>query len=114
MANRKPLIPLSGEIKTPPFSRAARLEAGELLGKLQNGELIGMPNSRPMTHIAPRVAELRIRDESHNWRIIYRTDDTAILVAEIFDKKTPTTPKGVLESCKARLRRYDAGQRQTD
>lgn len=34
----KPLVWLSGEVKTPPFSPAARLEAGFLLRKLQRGE----------------------------------------------------------------------------
>jgi hypothetical protein len=32
MRNRKPLVILSGEIKTPPFSEKARIEAGVLLG----------------------------------------------------------------------------------
>jgi hypothetical protein len=34
----KPLIWLHGEIKTPPLSSAARIEAGYLLRELQMGE----------------------------------------------------------------------------
>jgi hypothetical protein len=34
---RKPLVRLHGEIKTPPFSREARIEAGELLRSVQEG-----------------------------------------------------------------------------
>src|SRR5213593_4748358 len=34
----KPLVWLHGQIKTPPFSREARIEAGYLLGRLQQGE----------------------------------------------------------------------------
>jgi hypothetical protein len=45
----KALIVVSGVIKTPPLSVAARVEAGYLLRLLQNGELLGMPESRPMT-----------------------------------------------------------------
>jgi len=36
----KPLVWLHGKVKTPPFSRAARVEAGFLLRRLQNGDLL--------------------------------------------------------------------------
>jgi hypothetical protein len=60
--NRKPLVWLYGEIKTPPFSKEARVEAGTLLRRLQEGELLGLPHSRPMRSIGQRCHELRIRD----------------------------------------------------
>lgn len=44
----RPLVWLKGEVKTPPFSAAARLEAGLLLRRLQRGDLLGMPHSRAM------------------------------------------------------------------
>jgi hypothetical protein len=44
----KPLAWLHGEVKTPPFSAAARLEVGLLLRQLQRGVLLGLPHSRPM------------------------------------------------------------------
>jgi len=44
----KPLAWLHGEVRTSPFSRAARLEAGFLLRALQRGENPPMPHSRPM------------------------------------------------------------------
>lgn len=44
-----PLVWLRGAVKTPPFSAAARLEAGVLLRRLQRGEKLGMPHSRPQT-----------------------------------------------------------------
>ena len=53
---------LSGEVKTPPFSAAARVEAGFLLRTLQAGELLGMPQLRPMPSIGPGCHELRIPD----------------------------------------------------
>ena len=43
--DRKLLGWLHGEIKTPPFSTEARIEAGCLLGRLQRGELLTMPHS---------------------------------------------------------------------
>jgi hypothetical protein len=48
MADAKPLVWLGGEIKTPPLSSGARIEAGTLLRKLQNGEKLSLPHSRPM------------------------------------------------------------------
>ena len=103
----KPLIWLSGTIQTPPFSWSARLEAGFLLRKLQQGESLSMPQSRTMTAIGARCHELRIKDENAEWRIMYRTDEDAVLILEVFQKKTRTTPKNVIEVCKRRLRKYD-------
>jgi phage-related protein len=94
--------------KTPPFSTTARIEAGTLLRRLQRGEGLGLPHSRPMSAIGRRCHELQIRDTAHNWRIIYRTDPDAVVILEVFAKKTGKTPSRVIESCKARLREYDA------
>jgi hypothetical protein len=40
-ATDKPIVWLRGEVKTPPFSAAARLETGILLRRLQAGEKLG-------------------------------------------------------------------------
>jgi phage-related protein len=103
----KPLAWLKGEVKTPPFSVDARIEAGYLLRRLQQGERLSLPHSRAMPTIAPRCHELRIRDRDHVWRIVYRVDRDAVLILEIFDKKTTTTPKLVIDDCRRRLRHYD-------
>jgi phage-related protein len=103
----KPLVWLEGEIKTPPFSQAARLEAGYLLRRLQQGETLGMPYSRPLPSIGPRCHELRINDEWTTWRIVYRIDSDAIVILEVFSKKSRTTPKAVIDVCKKRLKEYD-------
>ena len=68
---------------------------------------LSMPLSRPMPSIGPRCAELRIVDETVTWRIVYRVDSDAVLVADVFAKKTQATPKAVIEICKKRLRHYD-------
>jgi phage-related protein len=103
----KPLVWLEGEVKTPPFAKEARVEAGMLLRRLQRGESFGLPHSRPMPSIGPRCHELRVRDAGHHWRIIYRIDSDAIVIVEVFSKKTHATPKNVIDKCKARLRAYD-------
>jgi len=104
----KPLVWLSGEVKTPPFSAAARLEAGVLLRRLQQGASLGMPHSRPMPSIGRRCHELRVPDERVTWRIIYRFDGDAVVIGGVFAKKTAQTPSEVMETCKQRFRRYDA------
>lgn len=103
----KLLFILKGQITTPPFSHAAGIDAGYLLRKLQQGESIGMPRSRPMPVIGRRCHELRIVDTDQTWRIIYRIDSDAIVVAEIFCKKRRETPKSVVDVSKARLKSYD-------
>jgi len=103
----KPLVWLEGEVKTPPLSSAARLEAGFLLRQLQRGERIGMPHSRPMNSVGQRCHELRIVDENVTWRIIYRIDSDAIIILEVFKKKAPQTPKAVIQACKKRIKHYD-------
>lgn len=94
----KLLVWLHGEIKTPPFSAAARFEAGTLLRRLQTGEKLSLPQSRPMPTIGRRCHELRINDEKVTWRIIYRTDDDAIVILEVFQKKTAKAPKGTIDN----------------
>jgi len=102
----KPLLWLHGEVKTPPFSPGARIEAGTLLRRLQQGEKLSLPHSR-MPVIGPRCHELRIQDQDATWRVIYRVDTDAVIVAEVFAKKTQATPQHVIEVCQRRLRRYD-------
>jgi phage-related protein len=104
----KPLVWLHQEIKSPPFSKDARLEAGFLLRKLQKGDNLSLPQSRPMPIIGKRCHEIRINDEKNTWRIIYRIDADAIILLEIFNKKTQQTPKKIIETCKKRIKDYDS------
>jgi len=104
----KPLVWLHGEIKTPPLSREARIEAGYLLRKLQTGELLSLPHARPMPSIGLRCYELRIDDQNKMWRIVYRIDRDAIVILEVFEKKTQKTPQEVIENCKRRIRLYES------
>jgi phage-related protein len=103
----KPLAWLHGEVKTPPFGKAARIEAGYLLREVQGGRVLAMPHSRPMPTVGARCHELRVIDEGVTWRIIYRVDPDAVVIAEVFSKKTPKTPDSVLDACRRRLKEYD-------
>ena len=103
----KPLVWIRSEILTPPFSKSGRIEAGFLLRRLQLGESPCLPHCRPMPSIGPGCWELRIIDEDQNWRVFCRIDADAIVVCEVFLKKTQKTPKRVIDLCRQRLRHYD-------
>jgi phage-related protein len=106
--NDKPLVWLRGEVQTPPFSKTARLEAGYLTRALQRGEKLSLPQSRPMPSIGARCHELRIEDENLNWRIVYRIEPDAIVILEVFEKKTNRTPKPVTDVCKKRIKEHES------
>ena len=60
-----------------------------------------------MPSIGARCHELRIVDEQVTWRIMYRIDDDAIVIAEVFAKKTQAMSKKVIDICKGRYKDYD-------
>jgi len=102
----KPLVWLHGEIKTPPFTKLARVETGVLLRRLQRGESIGLPHSRPMPTIGRRCHELRITDKTKIWRIFYHIDSDAVVILDILDKQTQQTPLETIRACQRRLKLY--------
>jgi phage-related protein len=102
----KPLRWIHGEVKTPPMSLEARREIGFLLRQLQEGVNLSMPQSGPMPTIGPRCCELRVKDRDKEWRLIYRIDADAVLILEVFEKKTRKTPQQVIDACRQRLKRY--------
>ena len=107
-AKEKPLVWLHGEVKSPPFSAEARLEVGYLLRLLQGEESLSLPWSCPMPSVGSRCHELRVNDANQTWRIIYRVDLDAIIILEVFSKKTQVTPRQVIETCKKRLHLYES------
>ena len=110
----KPLIWLSGEVKSPPFTPAARRDVGALLRNLQLGRSIGMLHSRPMPAIGSRCHELRVNAGDKAWRVFYRIDPDAILVVGVHEKRTEQTTKSAIDACRGRLRIYDAATKPGD
>jgi phage-related protein len=106
--NDKPLVWLHGAIQTPPLSKEARIEAGYMLRLLQKGISLSLPHSRPMPSIGKRCHELRILDRNLSWRIVYRLDKDAVIILDVFEKKTEQTPKHVIDNCKKRIIEYDS------
>jgi phage-related protein len=102
----KPLVWLHGEIKTPPFSSSGRIAAGVLLRRLQRGEELRMPHSRPMPTVGAGCHELRIPDERRSWRGVYCVADEAIVILHVFAKRSRKMPKRIIEVCRRRLRAF--------
>lgn len=60
-----------------------------------------------MPSIGRRCHELRIVDAGKTWRVIYRLDPDAIVIADVFQKTTISTPVRVITDCMRRLALYD-------
>ncbi|HTO48867.1 MAG TPA: type II toxin-antitoxin system RelE/ParE family toxin [Burkholderiales bacterium] len=74
--------------------------------RLQGGEKLALPHCRPLPSIGPACHELRIRDTTRRWRIVYHVDPEAIVILEVFAKTTLSTPTLVIESCQRRLAKF--------
>ena len=79
-----------------------------LLRLLQKGERLGMPHAEPLPDVGRRCGALRVRDAEHNWRIMYRLDSDAVLILEVYSKKTRKIPDEIIERCQRRLNQYDS------
>jgi phage-related protein len=51
-----------------------------------------------------------VNDRNKAWRLVYRVDPDAIVILEVFEKKTAATPWRVIAVCQRRLRFYEASQ----
>jgi phage-related protein len=60
-----------------------------------------------MPVIGPRCHGLRINDTDGTWRLIYRLVHDAVILGEVFRKKTATTPRQVIDACTRRFEAYD-------
>ncbi len=83
-----------------------------LLRYLQNGLTLAMPQAEPLPVIGPHCGAIRVRDEQHNWRIMYRVDADAVVLVKVYDKKAKKIPAEVITQCKQRLNLYDKAVKQ--
>ncbi len=102
----KPIIWLGSEIKSPPFSRKERLTAGFYLRKVQEGDILEMPYSKPMFNIGINCYELRINGDKNNWRIIYHVCEEGVVILDVFKKKTKVIPKNEIKVSGDRLKTF--------
>jgi phage-related protein len=61
-----------------------------------------------MPGIGSGCHELRVVDRDQTWRIVYHIAWDAIVILDVFSKKTTTTPDTVLQNCRRRLAQYQA------
>ena len=52
-------------------------------------------------------------DADVTWRIVYRLDSDAIVIGEVFAKKSAQTPQLVITTCQKRFKAYDAATRES-
>lgn len=82
-----------------------KFRLGRGLFRMQLGEQIGMPNSRPMPTVAPGVSELRVKGEDGIFRVFYYTASSlGVLVFHAFAKKAQRTPPLEMELARKRLK----------
>jgi phage-related protein len=87
------------------FPKEVRMRLGKGLFRLQMGEQLGMPNSRPMPGVAAGVSELRVKGEDGSFRTFYyAASSSGILVFHAFVKKTQRTPPLEIELARKRLK----------
>ncbi len=85
------------------FPDDARSEAGFQLRRVQEGE--DPTDWKPMTTIGPGVRELRVREASGAFRVVYLASlPDRIAVLHAFQKKTQQTPQRDIDLAAKRLR----------
>jgi phage-related protein len=60
-----------------------------------------------MPSVGGACHEIRVNAFEGQWRILLRIDEDAIIIAEVFQKKTQKTPQAVIDVSKKRLALYD-------
>lgn len=85
------------------FPQGARRAAGMQLDKVQRGL---MPdNWKPMKTVGTGVCEIRVKDESGIYRVVYiAAFAEAVYVLHVFQKKTQKTAESDLELTRTRLK----------
>lgn len=92
------------------FPEDARQDAGYQLDKVQRGEQ--PDNFKPMPTIGKGVEELRVRDDSGVYRVVYTARlAAAVYVLHAFQKKTQATSKNDIEIANARYSELMKGRK---
>jgi phage-related protein len=87
------------------FPNAVKGDLADALARLEAGHTLAMPLSRPMPNIGRGVHELRFRDRTGIYRVIYWLSKSGgIWLVHAFRKKTQQTPPRNLELARQRLK----------
>ena len=104
MTDLKPVIFLGDSLdRIRGFPREARHKAGFQLDRVQRG--LDPDDWKPLPSVGPGVREIRVRDRSGGFRVIYlATFPQAVFVLNAFQKKTQKTPWFEIRLAAERLR----------
>ena len=102
MCSMKPVTFLGDSLKRlRDFPVDARSEAGRQLDAVQKG--LQPADFKPMPGIGPGVEEIRVRDRSGAFRVVYTARRAeAVYVLHAFQKKTQQTEKADIELARKR------------
>jgi phage-related protein len=100
----KPVVFLGGSLEgLRSFPQRARRDAGFQLDRIQRG--LDPDDWRPMSTVGPGVREIRIRDSTGAYRVIYVAGFAdAVYVLHAFQKKTQRTSPRDLSVAQSRFR----------
>ncbi len=87
------------------FPEGVKGDLADALARLEAGQTLAMPLSRPMPSIARGVNELRFRHRTGIYRVIYWVSRTGgIWLIHAFQKKSQQTPQRSIELARQRLK----------
>lgn len=87
------------------FPEEIRGDLADALARLDAGQSLTMPLSRPMPIIGEGVHELRLKDRSGVYRVVYALiEPGTVYVLHGFKKTTQATPKRNIELARKRLK----------
>jgi phage-related protein len=87
------------------FPEDVRGDLADALARLEEGHMLSMPLSRPMPSIGRGVHELRFKDRSGIYRVVYFLAGRGMIyLLHAFTKKTQQTPLQAIELAKKRLK----------
>ena len=107
----KPVVFLGDSLdRLRDFPDAARRDAGFQIDRVQRG--LEPDDWKPMTIVGAGAREIRIRDASGAYRVVYVASFAeAVYVLHVFAKKTQRTAQRDLDLAKARLKEFKRGER---
>lgn len=87
------------------FPEAVRGDLADALARLDAGQSLALPLSRPMPSIGNGVHELRLKDRSGAYRVVYALPGGGVVyVLHAFQKKRQATPQKNLDLARKRLK----------
>jgi len=83
-----------------------RGDLADAVARLERGQILAMPLSRPMPSAGSAIHELRFRDRTGIYRLLYWLPGGGVVyLLHAFKKTSRKTPRRAVETARKRLRR---------